>query len=328
MTVPASRTPRRGLVLGGGGVLGGTWAVGALAAMEQQFGFSAADADIIVGTSAGSVIAALVGAGVTVDQLRHHYVDDAVPDGPLAGYAFDPVQATGGSRPGMPKLLGPGSPRLIGSSLRRLGQVPATTLVSAFMPEGTRSLERIGHLVDAVTPLGEWSPHRGVWVVAMDYEDGKRVVFGRPGSPVVPLSSAVVASCSIPGWFQPVVIKGRTYVDGGAVSATSVDVLAHAGLDEVYVVAPMVSFATDRPSSVAARLERRWRGQLTKAARQEAAVVRAAGATVRMVGPGPEDLVAIGANLMDDTRRRFVLETSLRTSVAAWREADEVADTG
>ena len=245
-----------------------------------------------------------------------------------AGYAFDPVQATGGSRPGIPKLLGPGSPRLIGSSLRRLGQVPATTLVSAFMPEGTRSLERIGHLVDAVTPLGEWSPHRGVWVVAMDYEDGKRVVFGRPGSPVVPLSSAVVASCSIPGWFQPVVIKGRTYVDGGAVSATSVDVLAHAGLDEVYVVAPMVSFATDRPSSVAARLERRWRGQLTKAARQEAAVVRAAGATVRMVGPGPEDLVAIGANLMDDTRRRFVLETSLRTSVEAWREADEVADTG
>ena len=328
MTVPTGRTPRRGLVLGGGGVLGGTWAVGALAAMEQQFGFSAADADIIVGTSAGSVIAALVGAGVTVDQLRHHYVDDAVPDGPLAGYAFDPVQATGGSRPGIPKLLGPGSPRLIGSSLRRLGQVPATTLVSAFMPEGTRSLERIGHLVDAVTPLGEWSPHRGVWVVAMDYEDGKRVVFGRPGSPVVPLSSAVVASCSIPGWFQPVVIKGRTYVDGGAVSATSVDVLAHAGLDEVYVVAPMVSFATDRPSSVAARLERRWRGQLTKAARQEAAVVRAAGATVRMVGPGPEDLVAIGANLMDDTRRRFVLETSLRTSVEAWREADEVADTG
>lgn len=328
MTVPARPTPRRGLVLGGGGVLGGTWAVGALAAMEQQFGFSAADADIIVGTSAGSVIAALVGGGVTVEQLRHHYVDDAVPDGPLAGYAFDPVQATGGSRPGMPKLLGPGSPRLIGSSLRRLGQVPATTLVSAFMPEGTRSLERIGHLVEAVTPYGEWSPHRGVWVVAMDYEDGKRVVFGRPGAPVVPLSSAVVASCSIPGWFQPVVIKGRTYVDGGAVSATSVDVLAHAGLDEVYVVAPMVSFATDRPGSVAARLERRWRGQLTKAARQEAAVVRAAGATVRMVGPGPEDLVAIGANLMDDTRRRFVLETSLRTSVEAWREADEIADTG
>jgi NTE family protein len=324
----AKRTPRRGLVLGGGGVLGGTWAVGALAAMEKKFGFAAADADIIVGTSAGSVLAALLGAGVDVEQLTRHYSDREVTSGPLAGYQFDPVRATGGSRPGMPKLLGPGSPRLIGTSLRRLRQMPATAVLSAFMPEGTKSLERIGHLIDAVTPLGEWSPHHGVWIVAMDYEDGRRVVFGRPGSRVAPLASAVMASCAIPGWFQPVVIDGRTYVDGGAVSATSVDVVAHAGLDEVYVIAPMISFAMDSPTSVSARLERRWRVEVTKTARKEAAVVRAAGATVRMVGPGPEDLAAIGANLMDDTRRIHVLETSLRTSRAAWRVADDVSATG
>ncbi len=328
MTDATARTPRRGLVLGGGGVLGGTWAVGALAALEEQHGFRVADADVIVGTSAGSVLAALIGAGVTVDQLRHHYIDVAVADGPLAGYDFDPVQATGGRRPGMPKFLGPGSPKLVGSSLRRIGQLPATTVLSAFMPEGTRSLERFGHLIDAITPMGEWSPHRGVWIVAMDYEDGKRVVFGRPGAPVVPLSSAVMASCAIPGWFAPVTINGRTYVDGGAVSATSIDVVAHAGLDEVYVVAPMVSFSMDRPTSVTARLERRWRVEVTKAARSEAAIVRAAGVQVRMLGPGPEDLAAIGANLMDDTRRRHVLETSLRTSVAAWREAEDVPATG
>jgi NTE family protein len=328
MTEVVGRVPRRGLVLGGGGVLGGTWAVGALTALEEQYGFAAADADVIVGTSAGSVLAALIGAGVNVGQLRHHYVDIAVDDGPLAGYAFDPVGAVGGRRPGMPKLLGPGSPKLIGSSLRRIGQLPATTVLSAFMPEGTRTLERIGHLIDAVTPMGEWSPHRGVWVVAMDYEDGKRVVFGRPGAPVAPLASAVMASCAIPGWFAPVTINGHTYVDGGAVSATSIDVVAHAGLDEVYVIAPMVSFAMDRPSGVTARLERRWRAEVTKTARHEAAVVRAAGVQVRMVGPGPEDLAAIGANLMDDTRRRHVLETSLRTSGAAWRESEDVSATG
>jgi NTE family protein len=322
MTDAVVRTPRRGLVLGGGGVLGGTWAVGALMAMQEQFGFAAADADVIVGTSAGSVLAALIGGGVTVDELRQHYGDEVVTSGPLAGYDFDPIQATGGRRPARPKLLGPGSPRLIGSSLRRLGQLPATTVLSAFMPEGTRSLERIGHLVDAVTPLGEWSPHRGIWVVAMDYEDGRRIVFGRPGAPVAPLSSAVMASCAIPGWFAPVPINGRTFVDGGAVSATSIDVVAHAGLDELYVVAPMVSFAMDSPSGVTARLERRWRVEVTKAALQEAARVRAAGTLVRMVGPGPEDLVAIGANLMDDTRMRFVLETSLRTSPTAWHESE------
>ena len=328
MTDAVVRKPRRGLVLGGGGVLGGTWAVGALAAMEQEFGFAAADADIIVGTSAGSVLAALIGGGVTIEELRQHYGDEVVTSGPLAGYDFDPIRATGGRRPARPKLLGPGSPRLIGSSLRRLGQLPATTVLSAFMPEGTRSLERIGHLVDAVTPLGDWSPHRGIWVVAMDYEDGRRVVFGRPGAPVAPLSSAVMASCAIPGWFAPVPINGRTFVDGGAVSATSIDVVAHAGLDELYVVAPMMSFAMDSPSGVTARLERRWRVEVTKAALHEAARVRAAGTHVRMVGPGPEDLVAIGANLMDDSRMRFVLETSLRTSPHAWRESESFPATG
>lgn len=322
------KRPRRGIVLGGGGVLGGTWAIGALARMEDAYGFRAGDADVIVGTSAGSVLAALLGSGVTVEQLRQHYNEETVTEGPLAGYDFDPVRATGGHRPAMPRLLGPGSPRLIGSTLRRLGQVPATTVLSGFMPEGTRTLERVGHLIDAVTPMGQWAPHSGVWIVAMDYADGKRVVFGRPGSPVVPLSDAVMASCSIPGWFAPVVIKGHTYVDGGAVSATSIDVVAHAGLDEVYVIAPMVSFATDRPTGVAHRLERRWRAEVTKAAIREAELVRATGVPVRMVGPGPEDLVAIGANLMDGTRIRFVLETSLRTSVAAWRDADGVARTG
>ena len=328
MTDAVVRKPRRGLVLGGGGVLGGTWAVGALAAMEQEFGFAAADADIIVGTSAGSVLAALIGGGVTIDELRQHYGDEVVTSGPLAGYDFDPIRATGGRRPARPKLLGPGSPRLIGSSLRRLGQLPATTVLSAFMPEGTRSLERVGHLVDAVTPFGDWSPHRGIWVVAMDYEDGRRVVFGRPGAPVAPLSSAVMASCAIPGWFAPVPINGRTFVDGGAVSATSIDVVAHAGLDELYVVAPMMSFAMDSPSGVTARLERRWRVEVTKAALHEAARVRAAGTHVRMVGPGPEDLVAIGANLMDDSRMRFVLETSLGTSPNAWRESESFPATG
>jgi NTE family protein len=319
---------RRGLVLGGGGVLGGAWAVGAISAMEHRYGFAAADAEVIVGTSAGSLLAALLGAGVTCDQLVAHYDGRPVMEGPLAGYEFDSARATGGRRPGLPRIAGPGSPRLIGSSLRRLGQVPATTVLSAFMPEGTRTLERVGHLIDAVTPMGQWSPHPGVWVVAMDFEDGKRVVFGRPGAPVAGLAEAVMASCSIPGWFAPVVIHGRTYVDGGAVSATSIDVVAHAGLDEVFVVAPMVSFETDRPTAISARLERRWRAEVTKAARREAAVVRSAGVTVRMVGPGPEDLAAIGANLMDDTRQRHVIQTSLRTSVEAWREAEDFPATG
>ncbi len=321
-------TTRRGLVLGGGGVLGGTWAVGAIEAMEQQFGFAAADADVIVGTSAGSVLAALIGAGVTTEQLVAHYDGRPVTAGPLAGVEFDVAQAAGGRRPGLPRLVGPGSPRLIGASLRRPGRLPPTAVLSAFMPEGTRTLHEVAHLIAAVTPPGQWSPHPNLWVVAMDYEDGRRTVFGRPGAPVAALADAVVASCSIPGWFVPVTIAGRTYVDGGAVSATSIDVLAHLGLDEVFVVAPMVSFATDHPRTLAARLERRWRGEVTRAACHEAAIVQSAGAVVRLLGPGPEDLAAIGANLMDDSRQHHVLHTSLRTSADAWLAAEEFPATG
>jgi len=309
---------RRGLVFGGGGVLGGTWAVGALSAWSRATGLDPKDVDVIVGTSAGSVLGALVACGVSTDELITHYRDEYVTSGPLAGYEWDPDRATGGHRPGLPKLRGPGSPALIRSSLRNIRQLPATAVLSAFLPEGGRSLERVGHLIDAVTPFGEWSAHPNLWVVAMDYTDGHRVVFGRPGAPVAPLSSAVMASCSIPGWFSPVEIDGRSYVDGGAVSATSVDVIAHAGLDEVYVIAPMVSFEMDTPDGLQARLERRWRAQVTKVCRDEMAVVRAAGTKVYALGPGPQDLQAIGANLMDSSRRRLVLDTSLRTSAAAW----------
>lgn len=314
-----SRPKRRGLVFGGGGVLGGTWAVGALSAWSEATGLDPKDVDVIVGTSAGSVLGALVACGVSTDELITHYRDEHVESGPLAGYEWDPERATGGHRPGVPKLRGPGSPSLIRSGLRNIRGLPATALLSAFLPEGGRSLERVGHLIDAVTPFGEWSAHANLWVVAMDYADGHRVVFGRPGAPIAPLASAVMASCAIPGWFQPVEIDGRMYVDGGAVSATSVDVVAHAGLDEVYVMAPMVSFTMDSPSTISARLERQWRRQVTKTCREEMAVVRSTGTTVYSLGPGPEDLEAIGSNLMDASRRRLVLDTSLRTSAAAWQ---------
>jgi NTE family protein len=50
---------------------------------------------------------------------------------------------------------------------------------------------------------------------------------------------------------------------------------------------------------------------------REARALRAAGITVTVLTPGPEDLAAMGANLMDPRRRRQVFETSLRTSAAA-----------
>jgi len=212
---------RRGLVLGGGGVLGGTWAVGALAALSERESIPAGSFDVILGTSAGSVLGALIGAGVTVEQLCQHYRGERVRTGPLAGYSWDLQAATGGSRPGLPRTLGPGSLRLVGSGLLRPGSLPATAMLAALMPPGSAGLDRIGHLVDAVTPIGEWSAHPALWVVAMDYQSGQRTVFGRPGAPAVPLASAVMASCAIPGWFAPAWTRSTSSPRWPAIRSTS-----------------------------------------------------------------------------------------------------------
>lgn len=330
MTESRRSPTRRGLVLGGGGVLGGAWAVGALEAIEEVHGIDPRDFDIIVGTSAGSVLGALVAAGVSIEALRDHQRGVPITEGPLAGYLWDYETATGGRRPSMPRLRGPGSVRLMASSLRHGLKMPPTAVLSAFLPVGNGSLERVGHLIDAITPFGEWSPHRSLWVVAMDYEAGHRVVFGRDDAPRASLADAVMASCAIPGWFEPVTIDERTYVDGGAWSATSADVLAGHGLDEVYVVAPMVSFETDEPDSLLSRLERRWRGSVTRRCEGEVAELRDEGVRVTVLGPGREDLEAMGGNIMDGRRRLEVLETSLRTSRVALESggSGRLADTG
>jgi NTE family protein len=77
----------------------------------------------------------------------------------------------------------------------------------------------------------------------------------------------------------------------------------------------MVSFATDHPVHWRTRAERGWRARVTRRCLREVAKVHAGGSEVSVLGPGPVDLEAIGANLMAVERRRLVLETALRTSI-------------
>lgn len=316
------REPRRGLVLGAGGVLGAAWTIGALHALAETEQFDPRTADVIVGTSAGSVLAALLGAGVGVQTLVDHQRGLPV-EGDLE-LEYD--HAASGPLPPRPRLR-LGSRGLLARTALHPRSGPPLAALYAVLPEGRASLDPVGGLIDAVTPVGQWSSHCSCWVVALDYDAGVRVTFGHPDAPAAPLSAAVMASCAVPGWYTPVVIDGRRYIDGGTWSATSLDLVAGLGLDEVYVLAPMASFRYDRPDSVVARLERRWRRRVTRRLAREAELVRDAGTDVIMVGPGPEDLEAIGSNLMDPRRRQQVLETSLRTSVAALRDSG-LADAG
>jgi NTE family protein len=307
---------RRGIVLGAGGVLGAAWTIGALQAVTEVEGFDPHTAEIIVGTSAGSVLAALLGSGLTVRDLLDHQRGMPLPHEVGADWSYD--ASTGGAHPPRPRLA-PGSPALLRHSVTHPRQLPPLAVLAALTPAGTGTLAEVGRMVSSVATDDGWLDRDGVWVVAMDYDSGRRVAFGREGSPEARLDDAVMASCAIPGWYAPVSIDGRRYVDGGTLSATSADLLASAELDEVYILAPMASFVADHPRKLTARLERRVRRQVTHRLVSEAQTVSRSGTSVTVLTPGPEDLVEIGANLMDPSRRLAVLETSLRTSAEALR---------
>lgn len=311
---------RRGLVLGAGGVLGASWTIGALAAVEELTGWDPRTAEVIIGTSAGSVLAAFVSNGVSVQQLLDHQRGIVTP-----GVEFDPDREA--PLPQLPKI-GLGSARLLRTVARHPRRVTPLGAVAGIVPRGRGSLDHVRALVEAIVPAGEWTPHEHTWIVAMDYDTGKRIAFGREGAPPAGLSEAVVASCSIPGWYAPAEIDGHRYVDGGACSPTSLDLTAPLGLDEVVVLSPMTSFDYDKPASRIARLERQFRRVVTRRLIKEAVKVRRTGTSVVMLGPGAEDLAAIGANMMDARRRTAVLETSLRTSAEALRtHYPDLADT-
>ena len=185
---------RRGLVLGGGGTLGAAWMIGAMTALHEELGFDPRTADMIVGTSAGAILAALLGAGASAQDLWLHQHSAIVPDGPLAGRIFDYDHAAGGGvllRP----AVGIGSPKLIAATMRHPRRYPKTVMFSAFLPTGRGSLGDIGQMVEDVIPSGSWSTHAGVRIVAMDYDSGDRVVFGDRSAPQTSLAEAVMASC-------------------------------------------------------------------------------------------------------------------------------------
>lgn len=316
--------PRRGLVLGSGGVLGLAWMIGALRTIEEELGFDPRDAEAIVGTSAGSLLTILLAAGASTEQLVAHQGGERIAAGPLAGIDVSPDGVVDMRL--RPPRLGLGSRQLMANQLRRPGEVTPSTFLAGLVPAGRGSLDGLGQLVDAVAPT--WPDGAGVEIVAMDYDTGQRVVFGSPAARAQPVPADVVrledeptvavrASCSIPGWFSPVESGGRRLVDGGSVSVSSADLLAGRDLDEVFVLAPMAAAPAGR--SPATWLVRRWRQHQILRTRREVGLLRGRRLSVRLFAPTPEDLAAAGPNLMDPMNREAVLETALRTTRARLR---------
>jgi NTE family protein len=309
------RRPRIGLVLGAGGVLGAAWLTGALAALQERLPCPVAEVDLLVGTSAGSVLAAALRCGIRVDELVAH--QRGTPPCVLSRLCSPDLGCT--PLPSWPKLT-PGSPKLLLAALRTPRKVHPWVTAAACLPQGRAEHGTLRSVVDGLLTHARQraaaaSGH--TWITAVDYDSGQRVAFGRPGAPQAGLPDAVVASCSVPGWYRPAVIGGRRYVDGGVRSGTNADLLVGAGLSQVYVLAPAASLVTDIPRAFGERVERWIRRFMTAALLWEIGPLADSGSDVVVLTPGPQDLRAMGGNLMDNRRRRLVFETALWTSAAA-----------
>ncbi|MET9018890.1 patatin-like phospholipase family protein [Actinopolymorpha sp. NPDC004070] len=305
--------PRRGLVLGAGGVLGAAWTIGALCALEEETGIKATKVDLLLGTSAGSVVAALLAAGVTPEEQRAHQRGEVLDGSLLNDVNFD--YAFGG-RPPTP-WPGVGSARLLASVVRDRRLLSAPVVLAGLVPRGRGSVEELLRLVGGIVP--EWPRRPALKVVAMDYHAGARVALGADAEHPATPSEAVAASCAIPGWFAPVEIGGRVYVDGGTSSIASVDLAVGYRLDEVFVLAPLAWLASPESMGPSMWMLQHWRRSLTRQLNREVEALRADGAKVTVIAPTAEDLTKLGTNPMDEHRRLDVLETSMRTSRLAMR---------
>lgn len=266
----------RALVLGGGGVTGIAWELGVLSGLREH-GVDLTDADLIVGTSAGSVVGAQLATGV--DPEERYAAQLAPPDGEVAAALGRGAML----RLGFAAVAGARDPQRVRARIGRFARRTRT------VPEA----ERIA-VIGRRLPVHEW-PERDLRIAAVDADSGEFVVLDRDAG--VPLVEAVAASCAVPGVWPPVSSGGRRFIDGGVRSPANADLAS--GCSRVVVLAP-IGRAIGPMVGVAAQV----------------AALRAEGSQVALVSPDAAAVKAIGRNVLDPARRAAAARAGRAQSAA------------
>lgn len=247
------------MVFSAGGVAGWAYHAGVVKALEERVGYRAADAQLLVGTSAGSAIAGSLRSGTSADEMLRPVQSPPTADERAAMMAY--VR----SRARKVRLL---SPTLTRKAARNgSGWLLATSglLPGGFFP--TAGLSRF----PGVDAHAGWPD--GLYIPAVSVDAAARVIFGRDVKHVT-VAEAVEASSAVPGMFEPKEIEGRRFVDGGTVSGTHADLAVDAD-PELVIVSSLITRPARRPTSRHAR----------KALRRELTELQRRGVPVLLIQP-------------------------------------------
>ncbi len=299
--------PRIGLVLGAGGTTGAAFHAGTLLGLEQDLGWDPRTADLIVGSSAGSIVGALLRTGLSTDDLAAWGASAvASPSGRVSRLLLDELEAVGYRvSPSRLRVRLPSA-----GMIRRAfhpSQLKMHTAVMSLLPHGWidagESLQRLG-------TLREGWPTERLWITAVRVDDARRVVFGRDDEQAsldqATLGQAIAASCAIPAFFRPVEVGRHRYIDGGAHSPTNADLLIDAGVDVAVVLSPMSA----RADAVRRRPDHLLRSLFSRRLALECQALRNAGIEVHVFQPNAETLAVMGINALDKRRSPQVVRES------------------
>jgi NTE family protein len=282
----------RALVLGGGGPVGIAWQSGLTVGLAEQ-GVQLRDADLIVGTSAGSVVGAQIALGRDLNEQieRYRQADERRAAAPAADAPTIPAAPEAQMQKLMEVMTGALTEDADPEHARML--IGKFALEAQTIPE-EQFIENFRHLD------GEGWPRRYA-CTAVDAETGAFIVWD--GGNQAELPRAVASSCAVPGVFPPITIDGRRYIDGGMRSGTNADLAE--GNDRVLIVSLMG--ATRLGATTDPRMER-YRRRMD----HELMVLSDAGGSVELLAPDDEAAEVLGVNLMDPNRTLAAAETGIR----------------